>query len=80
MLNGWTWDLGANFYVNNNKLVSLASGQTRDENNWWFVGHNINAIFDYEKGGFVAKGRSIPERVGARRKYRHDQSEIYRRI
>lgn len=54
-LNGWTWDLGANIYVNNNKLVSLASGQTRDENNWWFVGHNINAIFDYEKIGLWQK-------------------------
>ena len=54
-LNGWTWELGANFYVNNNKLVSLASGQTRDENNWWFVGHNINAIFDYEKIGLWQK-------------------------
>lgn len=50
-LNGWTWEAGVNFYANRNKLVSLASGQTRDENNWWFVGHNINAIFDYKKIG-----------------------------
>jgi TonB-linked SusC/RagA family outer membrane protein len=50
-LNGWSWDLGVNFYTNKNKLTSLASGQTRDEGNWWFVGHNINAIFDYEKVG-----------------------------
>lgn len=49
--NGWTWDAGVNFYTNNNKLVALASGQTRDEGNGWFVGHNINAIFDYEKIG-----------------------------
>ncbi|AXY78828.1 TonB-dependent receptor [Paraflavitalea soli] len=54
-LNGWTWEMGANVYVNNNKLVSLASGQTRDEGNWWFVGHNINAIFDYEKIGLWQK-------------------------
>lgn len=50
-LNGWSWDLGVNFYTNKNKLTSLASGQTRDEGNWWFVGHNINAIFDYKKVG-----------------------------
>lgn len=50
-VNGWTWDAGLNFYINNNKLVSLASGQTRDEANWWFVGHNINAIYDYKKIG-----------------------------
>ncbi len=50
-VNGWTWDAGLNFYTNKNKLVSLASGQTRDEGNAWFVGHNINAIFDYQKVG-----------------------------
>jgi len=49
--NGWTWDAGINFYTNKNKLVSLASGQTRDEGNWWFVGHNINSIYDYKKIG-----------------------------
>ncbi|RYZ29940.1 MAG: TonB-dependent receptor [Chitinophagaceae bacterium] len=50
-LNGWSWDLGVNFYTNKNKLTSLASGQTRDEGNWFFVGHNINAIYDYKKIG-----------------------------
>lgn len=48
---GWTWDAGVNFYTNKNRLVSLASGQTRDEGNAWFVGNNINAIFDYKKVG-----------------------------
>jgi len=50
-LNGWTWEAGINLYTNKNKLVSLASGQTKDEGNGWFVGHNINAIYDYEKIG-----------------------------
>ncbi len=50
-VNGWTWEAGLNFYANRNKLTSLASGQTRDEANWWFVGHNINAIYDYERIG-----------------------------
>jgi TonB-dependent starch-binding outer membrane protein SusC len=49
--NGWTWEAGLNFYTNANKLVALASGQVRDEGNGWFVGHNINSIFDYEKVG-----------------------------
>jgi TonB-linked SusC/RagA family outer membrane protein len=49
--NGWSWDVGVNFYTNQNKLTSLASGQTKDEGNWWFVGHNINAIYDYKKIG-----------------------------
>ncbi len=50
-INGWTWEAGINFYTNKNKLTSLASGQTRDEANWWFVGHNINAIYDYKRIG-----------------------------
>lgn len=48
---GFTWDVGVNFFTNDNKLVSLASGQTRDEANWWFVGYNINSIYDYKKIG-----------------------------
>ncbi len=50
-LNGWTWEAGVNLYVNHNKLKALASGQERDEANWWFVGHPIDVIFDYEKIG-----------------------------
>lgn len=53
---GFTWEAGVNFYTNKNKLVSLASGQTKDENNWWFVGHNINAIYDYKKIGLWQSG------------------------
>lgn len=48
---GLTWQAGVNFYANKNKLVSLSSGQARDEGNGWFVGHNINSIYDYEKIG-----------------------------
>jgi TonB-linked SusC/RagA family outer membrane protein len=54
--NGFTWDLGINVYGNRNKLVALASGQTRDEGNAWFVGHNINAIYDYKKIGLWQTG------------------------
>ncbi len=55
--NGWTWEAGVNFYTNRNRLTSLASGQTRDEANWWFVGHNINAIFDYNRIGLWATSK-----------------------
>jgi hypothetical protein len=55
-LNGWSWDLGFNLYANRNKLVSLASGQQRDEGNWWFVGHPIDVIYDYEKVGLWQEG------------------------
>ena len=50
-VNGWTWDAGINVYSNNNELVALASGQTRDEGNSWFVGYSINSIYDFEKVG-----------------------------
>ncbi len=49
--NGWTWEAGVNLYANRNKLVELASGQLKDETNWWFVGHPIDVIYDYENIG-----------------------------
>lgn len=55
-VNGWSWDMGANIYLNKNKLTSLASSSQRDEGNWWFVGYNINAIYDYEKTGLWQEG------------------------
>ena len=48
---GWTWEAGVNIYGNRNKLVQLASGSQQDVNNWWFVGHPINVIYDYQKIG-----------------------------
>lgn len=53
---GLTWTVGVNLYANENKLVKLASGATRDETNSWFVGHNINSIYDYEKVGIWQEG------------------------
>lgn len=53
---GFTWDLGFNFYANRNELLALASGQLRDEANWWFVGYPINVIFDNEKIGLWQEG------------------------
>nr|WP_315197630.1 TonB-dependent receptor [uncultured Flavobacterium sp.] len=54
--NGLTWTVGVNLYSNKNKLVSLASGADRDVSNWWFVGHNINSVYDYEKIGLWQAG------------------------
>lgn len=48
---GFTWDAGINFYSNKNTLTALASGQQKDEANWWFVGHSLNVVYDYEKIG-----------------------------
>ncbi|MBF9252577.1 TonB-dependent receptor [Pontibacter sp. 172403-2] len=54
-VNGWRWEAGVNLYGNRNKLVALSSGAERDESNWWFVGHPINVIYDYEKIGLWQK-------------------------
>ena len=48
---GFTWDVGVNLYSNKNELTSLASGNDRDETNWWFKGHSLNVVYDYEKIG-----------------------------
>jgi TonB-dependent starch-binding outer membrane protein SusC len=48
---GFTLEAGVNFYANRNELLALTSGQERNEGNWWFVGHPINVIFDYERTG-----------------------------
>ncbi|MGO4771694.1 SusC/RagA family TonB-linked outer membrane protein [Flavobacterium sp. W22_SRS_FK3] len=53
---GLSWTVGFNLYANDNKLVKLASGATRDEGNSWFVGHNINSIYDYQKVGIWQEG------------------------
>ncbi len=54
--NGWTWEAGFNLYANRNLLVSLASGMERNTNNWWFVGHPIDVIFDFERIGLWQEG------------------------
>ncbi|EJL74475.1 SusC/RagA family TonB-linked outer membrane protein [Chryseobacterium populi] len=53
---GFTWEAGVNFYTNRNKILSLASGTTRDVNNLWFVGHNINSLYDYQYVGLWQAG------------------------
>lgn len=55
-LNGWTWEAGINLYANRNKIIELASGQKEDKLNYFFVGHPINVIYDYEKIGLWQEG------------------------
>ena len=55
-LGGFTWEAGINLYGNRNKLVALSSGQPDDKTNWWFVGHPIDVIYDYEKIGIWQQG------------------------
>lgn len=53
---GIRWEAGVNVYANRNKLLALTSGSDRNEGNWWFVGHPINVIFDYERMGLWQEG------------------------
>jgi len=55
-LNGWSWDVGVNFFVNRNKILELASGQQYDKGNGWFVGQPIDVIYDFKKIGIWQKG------------------------
>lgn len=54
--NGWTWEAGFNIYGNRNQIVQLASGEKEDQANWWFVGHPIDVIYDYQKIGLWQQG------------------------
>ena len=53
---GFTWDAGINWYYNQNKITALASGQTRNEGNNWFVGYNMNSIYEYQYMGLWQDG------------------------
>ena len=52
----WTWTAGMNFYINHNKLVSLADGQMEDISNNWFVGYPIDCLYDWEYDGLWQEG------------------------
>jgi len=54
--NGWNWTAGVNMYINRNKLTELASGQTEDTGNGWFVGMPIDCIYDYVYDGIWQEG------------------------
>ena len=54
--NGWNWEAGINMYQNRNELTELASGETRDEGNLWFVGYPIDVIYDYQYEGLWQAG------------------------
>ena len=61
--NGWNWEAGINMYQNRNELTELASGETRDEGNLWFVGYPIDVIYDYEYIGLWQAGEEAAMNV-----------------
>ncbi len=50
-LDGFSWDFGLNLYTNKNEITKLASGQTYDKGNGWFVGQPIDVVYDFNKLG-----------------------------
>jgi len=53
---GFNWNVDLNFYLNREKITSLASGVNQDITNGWYVGQPIDVIFDYKKTGIWQKG------------------------
>jgi TonB-linked SusC/RagA family outer membrane protein len=49
--NGFNWTTDLNVFLNRGKITQLANGVTRDIANGWFVGHPIDAIYDYKRTG-----------------------------
>jgi len=47
----FSWEAGINLYANRNKIVELGTGMDKDENNWWFVGHPVDVIYDHKRIG-----------------------------
>jgi hypothetical protein len=45
------WSVGVNWFTNKEEITELASGQTRDLVNRWFVGQPTTVSYDYEKLG-----------------------------
>ncbi|MDR2936501.1 MAG: TonB-dependent receptor [Rikenellaceae bacterium] len=45
------WSTNFTFSHNDEKILSLASGVTKDEANGWFVGHPAKVYYDYQKLG-----------------------------
>lgn len=53
---GFGWSADVNWFLNRNEITELANGVTIDATNGWYVGHPIDAIFDYKKIGIWQTG------------------------
>ena len=48
---GFNWNVGLNVSHNHNEIVELASGQTENRGNNWYVGYPVNSFRDYVYDG-----------------------------
>jgi TonB-linked SusC/RagA family outer membrane protein len=68
---GFNWDMDVTFSLNRSKIIALNSGVSRIEDMGWFVGEQIDVIYDYNKIGIwqlgeedeAAKYGAFPGRV-----------------
>ncbi len=62
-----TWTIDANFASNKNEILELngeldADGKPKNDlSNSWFIGHNIDAYYDYQFEGIWQTGDVIPD-------------------
>lgn len=63
----FTWTINTNFAVNQNKILALNGELDTDGNpvndiaNNWFIGHNIDAYYDYQFDGIWQLDDEIPD-------------------
>ena len=69
-IKNFTWTVDVIWAHNQNKILSLNGAQgangelLNDEANGWFIGHNINAYYDYQFDGIWQLGDDIPDYGG----------------
>lgn len=69
-IKNFTWTVDVIWAHNQNKILSLNGAQgangelLNDEANGWFIGHNINAYYDYRFDGIWQLGDDIPDYGG----------------
>jgi TonB-linked SusC/RagA family outer membrane protein len=54
----FSWTVNVNFSTNKNKILAL-NGSSDDLTNKWFIGHNINAYYDYQFDHIMQKGETV---------------------
>jgi TonB-linked SusC/RagA family outer membrane protein len=54
--NGFNWDMDLNFSMNRSKILALNAGVDKIEGSGWFVGSQIDVIYDYKKIGIWQLG------------------------
>lgn len=56
---GFTWSTDFNIFLNREKITALASGQTADIADGWFVGQPLTVIYDVKKIGIWQTADSV---------------------